>query len=101
MGGRYGRAIAFRENPAKERQSGLPFALQKRTGQVCGQQQRLCRARTLAVGPEAILMDEPCPAPDLVAAAKIENLADMPKQEYTVIIVTHNLQQAALTKTRR
>ncbi len=60
-----------------------------------GQQQRLCIARTLAVGPEVILMDEPCSALDPIATAKIENLIDMLKEEYTVIIVTHNMQQAA------
>jgi len=60
-----------------------------------GQQQRLCIARTLAVEPEVILMDEPCSALDPIATAKIENLIDMLKVEYTVIIVTHNMQQAA------
>jgi phosphate transport system ATP-binding protein len=60
-----------------------------------GQQQRLCIARTLAVGPEVILMDEPCSALDPIATAKIENLIEMLKQEYTVVIVTHNMQQAA------
>ena len=60
-----------------------------------GQQQRLCIARTLAVGPEVILMDEPCSALDPIATAKIENLIDMLKEDYTVIIVTHNMQQAA------
>lgn len=60
-----------------------------------GQQQRLCIARTLAVGPEVILMDEPCSALDPIATAKIENLIEMLKEEYTVIIVTHNMQQAA------
>jgi phosphate transport system ATP-binding protein len=60
-----------------------------------GQQQRLCIARTLAVEPEVILMDEPCSALDPIATAKIENLIDMLKREYTVIIVTHNMQQAA------
>jgi len=60
-----------------------------------GQQQRLCIARTLAVGPEVILMDEPCSALDPIATAKIENLIEMLKKEYTVIIVTHNMQQAA------
>jgi phosphate transport system ATP-binding protein len=60
-----------------------------------GQQQRLCIARTLAVEPEVILMDEPCSALDPIATAKIENLIEMLKQEYTVIIVTHNMQQAA------
>ncbi len=60
-----------------------------------GQQQRLCIARTLAVGPEVILMDEPCSALDPIATAKIENLIEKLRQEYTVIIVTHNMQQAA------
>jgi phosphate transport system ATP-binding protein len=60
-----------------------------------GQQQRLCIARTLAVEPEVILMDEPCSALDPIATAKIENLIDTLKKEYTVIIVTHNMQQAA------
>jgi phosphate transport system ATP-binding protein len=60
-----------------------------------GQQQRLCIARTLAVEPEVILMDEPCSALDPIATAKIENLIELLKQEYTVIIVTHNMQQAA------
>ncbi len=60
-----------------------------------GQQQRLCIARTLAVEPEVILMDEPCSALDPIATSKIENLIDLLKQDYTVIIVTHNMQQAA------
>jgi phosphate transport system ATP-binding protein len=60
-----------------------------------GQQQRLCIARTLAVSPEVILMDEPCSALDPIATSKIENLIERLKQEYTVIIVTHNMQQAA------
>ena len=60
-----------------------------------GQQQRLCIARTLAVEPEVILMDEPCSALDPIATARIENLIDLLKKDYTVIIVTHNMQQAA------
>jgi phosphate transport system ATP-binding protein len=60
-----------------------------------GQQQRLCIARTLAVEPDVILMDEPCSALDPIATAKIENLIERLKTEYTVIIVTHNMQQAA------
>jgi phosphate transport system ATP-binding protein len=60
-----------------------------------GQQQRLCIARTLAVEPEVILMDEPCSALDPIATTKIENLIDLLKKDYTVIIVTHNMQQAA------
>jgi len=60
-----------------------------------GQQQRLCIARTLSVGPDIILMDEPCSALDPIATAKIENLITELKDEYTVVIVTHNMQQAA------
>ena len=60
-----------------------------------GQQQRLCIARTLAVEPEVILMDEPCSALDPIATSKIEKLIDTLKKDYTVIIVTHNMQQAA------
>jgi phosphate transport system ATP-binding protein len=60
-----------------------------------GQQQRLCIARALAVEPEVILMDEPCSALDPIATAKIEELVGRLKEEYTVVIVTHNMQQAA------
>lgn len=60
-----------------------------------GQQQRLCIARTLAVEPEIILMDEPCSALDPIATSKIESLIDTLKQDFTVIIVTHSMQQAA------
>lgn len=60
-----------------------------------GQQQRLCIARVLAVGSEIILMDEPCSALDPSATARIEDLMQELKQEYTLIIVTHNMQQAA------
>ncbi|WP_244833237.1 phosphate ABC transporter ATP-binding protein PstB [Clostridium sp. BJN0001] len=59
-----------------------------------GQQQRLCIARTLAVSPEVILMDEPTSALDPISTSKVENLMDELKKEYTVIIVTHNMQQA-------
>ena len=60
-----------------------------------GQQQRLCIARTIAVRPEVILLDEPCSALDPIATAKIEELIDELKHEYTIVIVTHNMQQAA------
>ncbi|MFC7304240.1 phosphate ABC transporter ATP-binding protein PstB [Streptomyces monticola] len=60
-----------------------------------GQQQRLCIARTIAVSPEVILMDEPCSALDPIATAKIEDLMEQLAQEFTIIVVTHNMQQAA------
>jgi phosphate transport system ATP-binding protein len=60
-----------------------------------GQQQRLCIARTVAIEPEVILMDEPCSALDPVATLKIEELIDELKERYTIVIVTHNMQQAA------
>ena len=60
-----------------------------------GQQQRLCIARALAIEPEVILMDEPCSALDPIATSKIEELIDELKQKFTIVIVTHNMQQAA------
>ena len=60
-----------------------------------GQQQRLCIARTIAIKPDVILMDEPCSALDPIASAKIEELMDELKSEFTIIIVTHSMQQAA------
>jgi phosphate transport system ATP-binding protein len=60
-----------------------------------GQQQRLCIARVLAVQPEVILMDEPCSALDPIATLKIEELMQELKQRYTIVVVTHNMQQAA------
>jgi phosphate transport system ATP-binding protein len=60
-----------------------------------GQQQRLCIARTVAIKPEVILFDEPCSALDPISTAKIEELIDELKSEYTIAIVTHNMQQAA------
>ena len=60
-----------------------------------GQQQRLCSARALAAEPEVLLMDEPCSALDPIATAKIEDLIKQLKTEYTLVIVTHNMQQAA------
>jgi phosphate transport system ATP-binding protein len=60
-----------------------------------GQQQRLCIARTVAVRPEVILLDEPCSALDPISTARIEELIDELKDDYTIVIVTHNMQQAA------
>ena len=65
------------------------------TGMSGGQQQRLCIARTIAVSPEVILMDEPCSALDPISTAQVEELIDELKENFTVVIVTHNLQQAA------
>ncbi|MBW4359435.1 phosphate ABC transporter ATP-binding protein PstB [Flavobacterium taihuense] len=62
-----------------------------------GQQQRLCIARTLAVSPDIILMDEPASALDPISTSKIEELVHQLKEQYTIIIVTHNMQQAART----
>ncbi len=64
-----------------------------------GQQQRLCIARTIAVEPEVILMDEPCSALDPMATLKIEELIDELKERFTIVIVTHNMQQAARVAT--
>ena len=60
-----------------------------------GQQQRLCIARTIAVRPEVVLFDEPCSALDPISTSKIEELIDELKSDYTIVIVTHNMQQAA------
>ena len=65
------------------------------TGLSGGQQQRLCIARAIAVGPEVILMDEPCSALDPIATAIIEELIDELRENYTIVIVTHSMQQAA------
>jgi phosphate transport system ATP-binding protein len=65
-----------------------------------GQQQRLCIARALAVEPEVILMDEPCSALDPIATARIEDLLNTLRERYTIIIVTHNLQQATRVSDR-
>jgi len=65
-----------------------------------GQQQRLCIARALATEPEVILMDEPCSALDPISTQKIENLIDELKSRYTIVIVTHNMQQAARVSDR-
>ncbi|MEO6857006.1 MAG: phosphate ABC transporter ATP-binding protein PstB [Solirubrobacteraceae bacterium] len=65
------------------------------TGLSGGQQQRLCIARTIAVEPEVILMDEPCSALDPIATLRVEELIDELKERYTIMVVTHNMQQAA------
>jgi phosphate transport system ATP-binding protein len=65
-----------------------------------GQQQRLCIARTIAVNPEVILMDEPCSALDPIATARVEQLIDELRQDYTIVIVTHSMQQAARVSQR-
>jgi len=70
------------------------------TGLSGGQQQRLCIARTIAVGPEVILMDEPCSALDPIATAKIEDLIDELREQFTICIVTHSMQQAARVSQR-
>ena len=70
------------------------------TGLSGGQQQRLCIARAIAVGPEVILMDEPCSALDPIATAKIEELIDELREKFTIVIVTHSMQQAARVSQR-
>ncbi|MBS1709621.1 MAG: phosphate ABC transporter ATP-binding protein [Armatimonadetes bacterium] len=83
------KAALWTEVSDKLTQSGLSLS--------GGQQQRLCIARTIAVDPEIILMDEPCSALDPVATAKIEDLILELKDNYTIVIVTHNMQQAQRT----
>lgn len=73
---------------------------QPATGLSGGQQQRLCIARTIAVSPEVILMDEPCSALDPIATAIIEDLIDELRQQYCIVIVTHSMQQAARVSQR-
>ena len=70
------------------------------TGLSGGQQQRLCIARAIAVNPEVILMDEPCSALDPIATAKIEELIDELRENYTIVMVTHSMQQAARVSQR-
>jgi len=81
------RAALWEE--VKDKLRGSAFALSG------GQQQRLCIARVLAVGPEVVLMDEPCSALDPVSTLRIEELMHELKEKYTIVIVTHNMQQAA------
>ena len=70
------------------------------TGLSGGQQQRLCIARSIAIHPEVILMDEPCSALDPIATAKIEELLGQLRSKFTIIIVTHSMQQAARISNR-
>ncbi len=70
------------------------------TGLSGGQQQRLCIARAIAVNPEVILMDEPCSALDPIATAKVEELIDELRENYSIVIVTHSMQQAARVSQR-
>jgi phosphate transport system ATP-binding protein len=70
------------------------------TGLSGGQQQRLCIARAIAISPEIILMDEPCSALDPIATARIEELIDELRQQYSIVIVTHSMQQAARVSQR-
>jgi phosphate transport system ATP-binding protein len=83
------RAALWGEVKDKLRESGLSLS--------GGQQQRLCIARTVATRPEVILLDEPCSALDPISTAKIEELIDELSNDYTIIIVTHNMQQASRT----
>ena len=81
------RAALWGEVKDKLRESGLSLS--------GGQQQRLCIARTVATRPEVILLDEPCSALDPISTAKIEELIDELANDYTIVIVTHNMQQAS------
>ena len=83
------RAALWGEVKDKLKESGLSLS--------GGQQQRLCIARTVATRPEVILLDEPCSALDPISTAKIEELIDELVKDYTIIIVTHNMQQASRT----
>jgi len=83
------RAALWGEVKDKLRESGLSLS--------GGQQQRLCIARTVATRPEVILLDEPCSALDPISTAKIEELIDELSADYTIVIVTHNMQQASRT----
>jgi phosphate transport system ATP-binding protein len=83
------RAALWSEVKDKLNESGLSLS--------GGQQQRLCIARTVATKPEIILLDEPCSALDPISTAKIEELIDELSAEYTIVIVTHNMQQASRT----
>ena len=81
------KAVLWDEVKDKLKESGLALS--------GGQQQRLCIARTIAIQPEVILMDEPCAALDPISTLKIEELMNELKRQYTIVIVTHNMQQAS------
>jgi len=81
------RAALWNEVKGKLKESGLSLS--------GGQQQRLCIARTVATKPEVILLDEPCSALDPISTAKIEELIDELSKDYTIVMVTHNMQQAS------
>jgi len=81
------KAVLWDEVKDKLKQSGLALS--------GGQQQRLCIARAIAIQPQVILMDEPCSALDPISTLKVEELIHELKQQYTIIIVTHNMQQAS------
>ena len=89
---RAGRAVAARGEPVER---GQGPAEKPGSGLSGGQQQRLCIARAIAVEPEVLLMDEPCSALDPISTLAIEDLINELKQDYTIVIVTHNMQQAA------
>jgi len=100
-----GRADTDQVVEASLRRAGLWEEVKDRlmdpgTGLSGGQQQRLCIARTISVQPEVILMDEPCSALDPIATARIEELIDELRENYTIIIVTHSMQQAARVSQR-
>jgi phosphate transport system ATP-binding protein len=80
---------------------GQGQAQQSGSGLSGGQQQRLCIARGIAIKPEVLLLDEPTSALDPISTAKIEELIDELKSDYTIAIVTHNMQQAARCSTTR
>ena len=96
---------SFEEKRAALRRAALWEEVKDRlqhpgTGLSGGQQQRLCIARAIAVNPDVILMDEPCSALDPIATAKVEELIDELRENFTIVIVTHSMQQAARVSQR-
>ena len=99
------RPISTRSSSTSLQKAGLWNEVKDRlhepgTGLSGGQQQRLCIARAVAVSPEVILMDEPCSALDPIATAKVEELIHELRENYTIVIVTHSMQQAARVSQR-